>query len=65
MKTIYDFTDKKKIVSKSKKKRIKNIGFENLKNTELKFEFENCNKVKYNPRKHIKDIFKPITFNLG
>lgn len=38
----------------TKKKNVKNKGFENLKNNELKYEFENCIKVKYNSRKHIK-----------
>lgn len=55
MKTIYDFIDfvstKRKV---TKRKSIINIGFENLKNNELKYEFENCMKVKYNLRKHIK-----------
>ena len=55
MKTIYDFIDsintKRKL---TKRKSIINRGFEKLKNDELKYEFENCMKVKYNPRKHIK-----------
>ena len=38
----------------TKRKNVKNKGFENLKNDELKYEFKNCIKVKYNPRKHIK-----------
>ena len=55
MKTIYDIIEtinsKRKI---TKRKSTVNKGFENLKNDELKYEFENCLKVKYNPRKHIK-----------
>jgi hypothetical protein len=55
MKTIYDFieaTNTKRRITK--KKRMINNGFENLKNNELKFEFQNCEKLTYNSRKHIK-----------
>lgn len=55
MKTIYDIIEtinSKRIITK--RKSIVNKGFEKLKNDELKYEFENCMKVKYNPRKHIK-----------
>lgn len=56
MKNIIDLlTDlNKQNRNKLKLKRTKNNGFENLKNAELKFEFENCMKVKFNPRKHFK-----------
>ena len=55
MKTIYDIIDALNPKrSRTKRKSIVNKGFENLKNDELKYEFENCLKVKYNPRKHIK-----------
>jgi hypothetical protein len=55
MKTIYDIIEgmnSKRIITK--RKSFVNRGFENLKNNELKYEFENCMKVRYNPRKHIK-----------
>jgi len=55
MKTIYDVIDALNTKrSRTKRKSIVNKGFENLKNDELKYEFENCLKVNYNTRKHIK-----------
>lgn len=55
-KTIYDFVNGKYVLPKRYK--IKNVGFENLKNQTLKYHIQTCSKVKYNRRKHstIKDI---------
>ena len=36
------------------RKQIKNKMFENIKNNDLKYKFQNCSKVKYNPRRHIR-----------
>ena len=51
------FPQFKKIDNKYKSSnKIKNNSFSLIKNTKLKYEFENCRKVKYNSRKHIKLI---------
>ena len=53
MKTIINYFENNNKF-KNKGKKFKNKGFEKVNNNELKYEFENCQKVKYNSRKHIR-----------
>jgi hypothetical protein len=52
--TLNYFENNNIVINKGKK--VKNKGFEKVKNNELKYEFQNCIKVKYNPKKHIRLI---------
>ena len=54
--TIYDLI--KGGLNLPKKYKIKNVGFENMKNQTLKYFIQTCSKTKYNRRKHktIKDL---------
>jgi hypothetical protein len=53
MKNVYDF-GMKNIKTIAKRNHQINKGFKKIRNCNLKNEFEKCNKVKYNSRKHIK-----------
>lgn len=56
MKTIFTIINELAIIKRKsgKRNRVLNKGFENLKNIDLRIEFQNCKKVKFNSRKHIK-----------
>jgi len=51
-KTIYDIIKELGVRDKSKPYKIKNVGFEKLKNSELKYQLQICGKERYNKRKH-------------